>query len=339
MAETLPRYVILQSDYNGRYLRTVEGNSQVPLALKFGGEYSFDRDTRFELEKGKDDDSVGMFNIRCMYNNKYLSTVDASNNWITATASEPEEDQTKWSCTLFQPVFDTAGENTMVRFRHIGTGNFACLHTGSSTLVDCLKADGDGYDKFLVINWVSVVMFPNRIVIKGDNNRYLRERGDTFLAFDTDKLEGFNTEYEVTPSRNGGLRIKCLSNGKLWRKDNGFWVGADGSDGDNHITNNMFIPVKLAENLVAFRSLRDNLYLKRLSYDGEDDCLAALNKYVDEYSRLKIEDPCISRKIDNVVFRIPAANTTKGKPVVLINKRVENNTLSPMTVAIDLRYS
>ncbi|XP_026390916.1 uncharacterized protein LOC113286547 [Papaver somniferum] len=288
MVETLPRYVILQSDYNDRYLRSVEGNLHVPLALKFGGEYSFDRDTRFELEKGKDKDAIGMFNIRCMYNNKYLSAVSATSSWITAVAAEPEEDQTKWSCTLFQPVFVTAGGNNMVRFRHMATGNFACLQAGASTLVDYLKADSDrdGYDKFLVINWESVVMFPNRIVIKGDNNRYLRERGDTFLAFDTDKLEGFDTEYEVTPSRNGGLRIKCLSNGKLWRKDNGFWIGADGSDGNNHNTNNVFLPVKLEENLVAFRSLRDNLYLKRLSYDGEDDCLAALNKYVDEYSRL-----------------------------------------------------
>ncbi|KAI3850465.1 hypothetical protein MKW98_000275 [Papaver atlanticum] len=339
MAEILPRYVILQSDYNDRYLRSVEGNSQVPLALKFGGEYSFDRDTRFELQKAEDKDAVGMFNIRCMYNNKYLSTVSATNTWITATAAEPEEDQTKWSCTLFQPVFVTAGDNTMVRFRHIGTGNFACLQTGDSTLADCLKADGDGYDKFLVINWESVVMFPNRIVIKGDNNRYLRTRGDTFLAFDTDTLAGSDREFEVTPSRNGGLRIKCLSNGKLWRKDNGFWIGSDGFDGNIHNTNNVFLPVKLAENMVAFRGLRDNLYLKRLSYDGEHDCLAALNKYVDEYSRLKIEDPVISRKIDNVVFRLPAANISQGKPVVLINKRVENKTLSAMTVAIDLRIS
>ncbi|RZC64261.1 hypothetical protein C5167_007951 [Papaver somniferum] len=342
MAEALPRYVILQSDYNDKYLRSVEGNSQVPLALKFGGEYSFDRDTRFELEKGKNKDAAGLFNIRCMYNNKYLSTVSATNNWITAVAADPEEDQTKWSCTLFQPVFVTAGDNTMVRFRHMATGNFACLQAGASTLVDCLKADRDGYDKFLVINWESVVMFPNRMVLKGDNGNYLLTGTDEYLGFSIGRLRGTDTEFEVTPSRNGGIRIKSLSSNMFWSNKNSLWVfanGSESSDKTTHKTENVFLPVKYAENVVALRGLVDNLYCKRLTAYDKVDCLGRVNKYADEYSRLVIADPVLSRKIDNVVFRIPAANTTKGKPVVLINKRVENNTLSAMTVAIDLRIS
>ncbi|KAI3903129.1 hypothetical protein MKW92_022825 [Papaver armeniacum] len=283
MVETLLRYVILQSEYNNKYLRSVKGNSQVPLALKFGGEYSFDLDTRFELEKGEDKDAVGLFNIRCMYNNKYLATVGEFNNWITAVAAQPVEDQTKWSCTLFQPVFVTTGDNTILRFRHMATGNFASLRTNVSTL-------------FLVINWESVVMFPNRIALKGDNGNYLVTGTDASLGFSIARLRGTDTEFEVTPSRNGGIRIKSISNNTFWSGKNSSWVLADGFDETIHKTENVFLPVKYAENMVAFRCLKDNLYCKRLTAYDKKDCLGRVNKYIDESSLLIIEDPVVSRK-------------------------------------------
>ncbi|KAI3936580.1 hypothetical protein MKW92_032418 [Papaver armeniacum] len=339
MVETLPRYVILQSEYNNKYLRSVKGNSQVPLALKFGGEYSFDLDTRFELEKGEDKDAVGLFNIRCMYNNKYLATVGEFNNWITAVAAQPVEDQTKWSCTLFQPVFVTTGDNTILRFRHMATGNFASLRTNVSTLVDCLKADRDGYDRFLVINWESVVMFPNRIALKGDNGNYLVTGTDVSLGFSIARLRGTDTEFEVTPSRNGGIRIKSISNNTFWSGKNSSWVLADGFDETSHKTENVFLPVKYAENMVAFRCLKDNLYCKRLTAYGKKDCLGRVNKYIDESSLLIIEDPVVSRKIENVVFRLLDAKMSRGKPILFINREVTNNSLTAMTVEMDLRFS
>ncbi|KAI3896982.1 hypothetical protein MKX03_015806 [Papaver bracteatum] len=272
MAEALPRYVILQSDYNNRYLRLGDGNSQVPIALKFGGDYSFDRDTRFELERATSVSAVGKFNIRCMYNNKYLAIVAPGNNWITAVADKPDEDIGKWSCTLFQPFFDTAGDYTIVRF------------SDSFGLVDCLKAnsskiDGGGLDKFIVINWESVVMFPNRMVLKGDNGNYLLTGTDEYLGFSIGRLRGTDTEFEVTPSRNGGIRIKSLSTSMFWSNKNSLWVFADGSESS------------------------------------------------DKNNRR------------NIVFRLPDAKMSKGKPVVLVNREVTNTTSRSMTVAMDFRFS
>ncbi|KAI3931461.1 hypothetical protein MKW92_027490, partial [Papaver armeniacum] len=37
--------------------------------------------------------------------------------------------------------------------------------------------DDDQLDVWTIIDWQSVVVFPNRIVIKGDNDQYLRDWG------------------------------------------------------------------------------------------------------------------------------------------------------------------
>ncbi|XP_026458263.1 wall-associated receptor kinase 5-like [Papaver somniferum] len=46
----------------------------------------------------------GLYNIRSMHNNKYLSHLADDHIWITAIAVVPDEDQNSKTCTLFKPV-------------------------------------------------------------------------------------------------------------------------------------------------------------------------------------------------------------------------------------------
>ncbi|KAI3945532.1 hypothetical protein MKW98_018349 [Papaver atlanticum] len=343
MAERLPKFIILQSNYNNKYLHFNDAISEMPDALQFNGDYSFGLETRFEVESATI--GGGLIHIRSMYNNKYWSR-GQSNNWITSGATKPEEDRSKWSCTLFQPVFVNSGDNRTVRFRHINTGHYVCLWripgrpTNECLLASNSSPDKDQCDVCTIIDWESVVVFPNRIVIKSNNGLYLRTGSDRFMGFSNGSLGSEDLEYEVTPSRNGGIRVKTIRYGNYWRDDDhSDWVFADVSSHGIHHTNTVFLPVKLEKNVIALRCLKNNLYCRRYSYSGKVNCLATVTSYIDGETRMVIEEPVLSRKIENVNYRLTDARISDEKVLVLINKEVINRSDQTNTVALDIKYT
>ncbi|PRQ56496.1 putative Agglutinin domain, aerolysin-like toxin, beta complex domain-containing protein [Rosa chinensis] len=111
---TLPRFVVLKSNNNNKYLSYTKINEenvdQVPMGLlKFSGEEVGSHYAKFEVEMAKSSENQGLVHIRCCHNNKYwvrLLETNTSNHdhWIVARAEEPEEDRSKSSCTLFEPI-------------------------------------------------------------------------------------------------------------------------------------------------------------------------------------------------------------------------------------------
>lgn len=111
---TLPRFVVLKSNHNNKYLSytniSEENVDQVPTGfLKFSGEEVGSHYAKFEVEMAKSCENKGLVHIRCCYNNKYWVRLLRTNtpeddHWIVAKANEPEEDRSKSSCTLFEPI-------------------------------------------------------------------------------------------------------------------------------------------------------------------------------------------------------------------------------------------
>ncbi|KAI3862996.1 hypothetical protein MKW92_044945, partial [Papaver armeniacum] len=122
MAQTLPKYVIIQSNINDHYVHLYTENPSVPNALRYTGAYSFDLDTRFEVVPATT--GTGLIHIRSFQNNKYWGNFGTGNNWVAAMVDKPEENQSNTHCTLFQPVFVNSDNNRIIKLRHVGTGSY-----------------------------------------------------------------------------------------------------------------------------------------------------------------------------------------------------------------------
>lgn len=165
---TFLRFVVLKSNYNERYLGYVQPKEfediHQGVAPSRNNFLRFDRDevsttyTKFEIERAKIGN--GLVHIKSCYNNKYWVRWSPNHWWIVAAADQPEEDRSKWFCTLFKPVYIDRNANT-IRFLHSQLGHYACLWRIGLPFGDCLfggskDADNDSCDVITVINWESV---------------------------------------------------------------------------------------------------------------------------------------------------------------------------------------
>ncbi|KAI3880867.1 hypothetical protein MKW92_026826, partial [Papaver armeniacum] len=168
-ANTLPKYVILQSNQNDRYLHHYPEDPVLPNALRYTGDYSFHLDTRFEVVPATTGN--GHVHIRSLQNNKYWAKIAGPNRFVSAMADKPEEDQSNEFCTLFEPVFVDS-----IRLRHVSTGYYARYLQYPGTSYDgylyLSDTNNDDDDVCYFINWEDVVVLPDLIRIKDDNGNH-----------------------------------------------------------------------------------------------------------------------------------------------------------------------
>ncbi|CAN0925569.1 MLP-like protein 423 [Linum grandiflorum] len=162
----LPKYVVLKSMNNNKYLSYVDRQvgHQKPQdgSLQFSEDSPANQRTKFEVES----EVVGLVHLKCCYNNKYLVRSSPSEWWIRAAADRVEEDVSKWSCTLFEFVnVDKDGDSTttMGRFRHVELGRYVGLfRSGPSPFSDSLFAgwkdldNEDLSDVCMISDWDSL---------------------------------------------------------------------------------------------------------------------------------------------------------------------------------------
>ncbi|KAI3864804.1 hypothetical protein MKX03_035016, partial [Papaver bracteatum] len=166
MASTLPPTVIIQSNQNHRYLRFDGEYPRLDFALRFDGDYSFGLETRYALVPSTN--STGLFHIRSLYNNRFWVHIGGTNRWITARSTEPEEDQSRANCTLFQPIFPVSNSNRVLRLRHVNTGFYVRrangftggLYIGALTLRP-KQQPSDKTDEFTFLDWKDVAVLPD----------------------------------------------------------------------------------------------------------------------------------------------------------------------------------
>lgn len=346
MAKALPKYVIIQSDDNNRYLRIDTEYPNLPNTLRFEGEHSFGLETRFEVVPATTGN--GLVHIRSLLNNKYWATTGGPNSWITAMAVKPEENQSEKHCTLFQPVFVHSNSNSVARLRHVNTGNYVRRYNGNSdtanflgclTLLPKMKPDDKTVDVCTFIDWESVVTLPDLIRVKfkesqshakafADGYMDLRSRADNSSIYD----------FEVSPSRDGGIRLKSTQFGTYWTDmQPNSWVCLTQACPKVHDTNTVFLPTTLDGKFVAMRCLKNGLFCKRYTGYGKDSCIATHHSYPDEFSYMEIEEPVFTRTISNVRYHLTDARRYNEKTLALITDDSINRTQHPQTSQINLK--
>ncbi|KAI3898404.1 hypothetical protein MKX03_023906 [Papaver bracteatum] len=339
MAQTLPKYVIIQSNLNNVYVHLYTENPDVPDALRYTGDYSFGLDTRFEVVPATT--GTGLVHIRCLLNNKYLANFGTSNNWVTAMAVKPEENQSDRYCTLFQPIFVYSNNNRVLKLRHVNTGYYVRLFYGSGHYNHSLFLTYDkDEDVCTFIDWDDVVVLPDLIRIKGDNGNHLKASdGDGYMDFLQQADNSSMFDYEVSPSRDVGIRLKSTQFGTYWTDmDTSSWVMLKQQDDPTvHATNTVFLPTILDGNRIIMKCLKNGLFCNRYSHDGRLSGLATLSPYPDEWSSMEIEEPVVSRTISNVIYHLTDARLYNEKSVALITDDSSNRTPNPLTSEVDLK--
>ncbi|KAI3907832.1 hypothetical protein MKW92_031082 [Papaver armeniacum] len=252
-------------------------------------------------------------------------------------ADKPVENQSAMNCTLFQPLFVDSTNNAQLR--HVNSGKFIRFYHGSGDYYGLLSLmSGSDKDVFTFIDWESVVMLPDLIRIKGDNTNHLRAYADGFMDFNHKADNSSIFDYEVSPSRDGGIRLQSTQFRTYWTDmDANSWVLLKQASPTVHDTNTIFLPTILGGNRIVMRCLKNGLFCKRLSTDDKNNCLATINKYPDEYSTMEIEEPVISRKINNVRYRLIDARRYDEKTVALVTDDSSNRTRHPLTSELNLR--
>ncbi|KAL5726953.1 hypothetical protein ACHQM5_000194 [Ranunculus cassubicifolius] len=338
LAQSLPRYVIIQSSQkDNRYLHLNNENPALPNALQFDGDYSFELDTRFGVEQAET--ATGLIHIRSLMNNKYWANYGTTNNWVAAMADKPEENQSDKNCTLFQPIFMSSDNNSLVRLRHVQTGLFATFFHGSKNSLGLLALkpgdDHQGADVCTFIDWESIMVLPDRIRITSSTFQ-LKPSANGIMDFNSKADNSTLFDYDVYPSRDGGIRLKSTYYGNYWTAMDGSpWVLLQKADTDVHNTNTVFLPIIRGDNHVFIRCLKNNWFCKRW-FNG---LLSAHLPYPDESSDMEIEVPVLSRRINNVRYHLTDARLYNEKIIALITDDSSNRTSKDGPSTLNLKYT
>ncbi|XP_038991895.1 uncharacterized protein LOC120115198 [Hibiscus syriacus] len=323
----LPRFIVLRSPAAKAYLSFKKENDLYSGYAEFSEPLVVSSDAKFEVESAKG----GLVHIRNCATNNYLErTEDDSISgkpdeqyWITVTAEKKEEDQSKESCTLFKPMEEDAVNKTY-RFVHVQSGCYLCLRLNPSSdvsagvLANSTKVDSDGNDIFRVIDWDWLVILPKFVAFKGNNDKYLR-----LIEIEVTPMEIFYTP-------NGIIRIKAINSKKYWRRSPN-WISVDSDDTVGNDKDTLFRPFKVDSKTIALLNLGNNTFCKRLKTEGKTSYLNAGIPSATKETYLKVEEPVLSRKIENITYLTENSRIYNKKVEIVarstaINHSKESNT-------------
>nr|AIU47290.1 amaranthin-like lectin [Linum usitatissimum] len=215
-AKTAKKYVKYQSDGGHGYKQILTAKSeQLSSSL-----------AKFEVVESTSDPS--MVHIRCCYNNKYLRIDNSSNGrLITASMDGPEENQTVWYSTLFQPELLTDGT---IRLLHIKSGYYMqWLDAGPNSMyrswIHVISSEPlmpKSENILQVIDWDTLFSLPRHLTFKGDNGLYLgllKQSSGAALRFEIGNERDESIVNEIVDLLDGTFRIKNVSVGAFWRVD------------------------------------------------------------------------------------------------------------------------
>ncbi|PQP96960.1 uncharacterized protein Pyn_18686 [Prunus yedoensis var. nudiflora] len=347
---TLPRFVVVKSNHNKKYLRYLkieDGEVDAPSGfLKFTGEEAGSHYAKYEVEMAKSTENKGFVHIRCCYNNKYWVSVNGMDKFegdvlIVAGADEPEEDQSKPSCTLFEPVYvdpiddedddnkpddkaedDLEEDSQVVQFRHVQLGRYTCLHNDSDALVLFGGSNSttddpnnlESRDVCTVVNWESLVILPKHVVFKGDDGNYITAQMSEHYG-DDDDGDGPHLMFHE-------------------------WIWADAFNPtarDKNYKDTLYKAIKLSDKAIALINVGNNNYCKR--YASGICALSANVPNLSIFSHLKVEEPVKSRTIYNVKYRLDHARIYITKLTSKSPREAVNFTQETTTVTLNSRRS
>ncbi|XP_050231430.1 uncharacterized protein LOC126680353 [Mercurialis annua] len=348
MAPLLPRFVVLKAK-NDKYLRCIIEQGKFRNIIKCDGEEIINPVSKFKIEKAKS--NRDLVHIRCCYTNKYLRRRDEEALTVGATADAADEDQSKWSCTLFRPLFE---DDKTFRFQHVESGYNLYQWRSTDDYDGCIfiatsddDEDARGCDLFSFTDWESLVILPKHVAVKGDNGKYLfyrnkHSRGplsDDHMEFGATQIGDNRVGEQVFTNPDGSIRLKHDSNGKFWRATP-HWIFPDSTDESDSDPATSFWPVRIKGNAIALRSKGNDRYLRRTSYGGTVDCIAAASwaTTIDRESYLVLEELVNKRQIYDVEYRLEDARVYNESIMTLARSCVSNMTKQTETLEVAMTY-
>ncbi|KAM6570688.1 hypothetical protein CsatB_018673 [Cannabis sativa] len=335
MSVILPRFVVIKSVYNDKYLKRISKEESTAKGLRdtflnFLGDDISSRYIKFEIETAEKD--AQFVHIKCCHNNKYLSIhefkdplqqfLSDQQYYIEASAAEPIEDVKLATSTMFKPIkaYDgNGGDREYIKFFHPATGFYACRSNenfeGLSTkdgLEAVLGTTDDSSDRFRVIDWESLVIFPKTPLafkLPGKDNKYLSVVDSTkvphYLQFVPDqKIDNKNTmANEISCYEDGCIRIKNKSTGMFWMVDSGKdWVTADYSEDTDVKEYTVFWPIKLSKNTIALRDWKRYSFCQSYSSEDIKECLNSSALTITDKVKLEVVENIISKSIYEIRY-------------------------------------
>ncbi|KAG6388723.1 hypothetical protein SASPL_150155 [Salvia splendens] len=293
MATTsLPRLVVFNVPKAGTntYVYRKDDGSVVD-----GENDKFSELVKIEVERSKTNNE--RIHLRFSHKNRYWQK-NASDDSIVAVSNKPEEDTTKASCTLFEPVQQS---DNVVYLTHIQTGWRVMLNNSTGGFYVDKNSVGAPLG---FVDWDTLVKLPKHVAFLGDNGRYLKALGHNgfkYLQFGIDDPNDILSGNEVSLMRDGHVRIKSDLWGSYWRWASN-WIYVDSDDVTANNKSTLFWPVKINENTIALRSAGNGLFCKRLTEDGMESCLNAGVSNITSEARLQVQELVMERKIYNVTL-------------------------------------
>ncbi|KAF4346078.1 hypothetical protein G4B88_015463 [Cannabis sativa] len=274
MAIALPRIMVLKSFGNFQYLRRISKKESVEDNVAETFVYFKEDDItspviKFETEAAKTNEKL--VHIRCCNNNKYLCVTE--DLYIQAAAPNPIENDGV-SSTMFQAVQALGYPKDNFRFLHPGTKRYAVLKSDTTVYDEAFYTDdsfpidaGNVSYVFTVLDWASLVLFPNSVSFSdiNDKTKFLSCRdGDAYLHFVDDQSIGdLRVVNEIITKSDGYIRIKNVSTGKFWKRDEDNYILANSTDTTWMDQNTIFRPEKFAKQVVALKSLGNGKFCNK----------------------------------------------------------------------------
>ncbi|KAF4381371.1 hypothetical protein G4B88_029726 [Cannabis sativa] len=307
---------------------------------------------KFELEKAKKDPEL--VHIRSCHNYKFLTISESDDQYIEATAVQPIEHDGH-SSTMFKPIKATEFEDDeeYFQFLHPETGCYLSL---SSTATEpkhglcaaLITPSDEDRHVFKVLDCESLVTFPTTPVAfkhPCDNNKYLRVDATNTLYFDLQDCHGDQTILnQITATACGRyIRIKNISTDGFWRVNDllGNIIAADSSDKTDNDPKTLFLPVQLADNIVALRSKWNNKFchMGMFGYNATLDHLYAdVPSNIIEQAKLVVVESIISKSIYDIAFKDKEAIIYNENKVQKGCASAENPDCVDSTISLKFAY-
>ncbi|KAM5581047.1 hypothetical protein ABKV19_010320 [Rosa sericea] len=339
MSFLLPPTIALKSSWFSFYMNySNDSDSETRGFLKFNGANVFSSLAKFEVVTANTGTGI---HIRCSHNRKFLRKRSEGDVNLSPEGDEPEEDQSKWSCTLFEPQVAEDGNPDKARLFHVQSKQYATAWDVEGVRFLRLYGEQHGQNIFDITGLESLVILPKHVAFKASNNFYLQLAESNQLRFvSTDK--GIpDSWFEVSTDGDGRVKIKCYKNNSYLRfggDDFSNWIFADGgSDASKPPT--LFLPVKVDTSTAALKCVSNDKFCALHTSDIKDGLNAPnTSTSISNVSRFTLEELVLSRRIYNADFDLKNAIIYGETPVTMATANASNNTSAENTVEFKFVY-
>ncbi|EEF38867.1 uncharacterized protein LOC8262840 [Ricinus communis] len=345
MAPMLPKSVAIRSEFSRGYAYYMAENEAVRGFIRCEGENILNPYVKIEVETAQIDSKF--VHLRFSHTNKYWGRsgpgFTQDDYWVSATSDQPEEDTSKWSCTLFEPIFD----HGFLFLRHVQTGGrvrtdgpIGATGPVSRLLLYFRNYDNVPYLDFTFFDLGTLCILPKRVAFRGYNDMYLKaewiERHE-YLQFSSDDVNEKAAGYEITMMPDGHVRLRSNFFNKFWRRSPN-WIWADSTDTVGSDRDTLFWPVKVNDDTIALRNAGNNRFCSSLTAERKTDCLNAAVATITREARLQVEELVFERSIFNVRFLMEYARIFDERATVAGWGSAENQSEEAATLSITVGY-